>query len=199
MITLLIVGLIAMAGFFIARALRRKHIEYIQHERACTCPENEKSTRVCGLPTIRYFQMIDLTKPGGATRRGAPFDWHVFDKCGQGHVQQIKHGSKWFVWYKLWWRRLYDPEQFVLNESLFKDAALIEETVRGLHERIALFESECRLRNEKFTKGSVVVNAVLPRPGKGRLLSTRVHLTEASVAANHLRIPPVAGVRISEE
>ena len=131
---LFIISPFAFLAVLIVTFLRKLHIEKRREERRCTC----------GHETRRIYKMIHF--PFGQREtffcryyRSYILDVCTLDSCKK--IRVVRRGEEMiFNDYKLAWRHLTDPSQFVEDQHLFKDAGIIDSVAPTLAERIAQSE-----------------------------------------------------------
>ena len=114
---------------------RRRHVEQRAQERLCKCRKKDGS--VCGKKTIRHYQMI---VPARSRERAGKwtklFRSVTFDVCPDDHVKLIDAVLKRFLLTSLVWKHVRNPQQFIIDETLFQRAGLIDRVEPSLTDRM---------------------------------------------------------------
>ncbi len=121
--------------WLVVTILHRIHVEKRTQERLCKC--KNKDGTICGKTTVRRYQMI--IPPRSSERVGwwtKLFLTVIFDECAVGHVKLISSCNKRFTLPMLGWRHIYDPWQFIVDETLFHRTGLIDEVQSDLISRM---------------------------------------------------------------
>ena len=127
--------LFILATWLVIVILHRRHVERRTQERLCKC--KNRSGTVCGKPTVRRYQMIIPVRSSERVGLWTKlFRSVIFDECPDGHVKLMSAVNKRFTLITLGWRHIHDPQQFIIDETLFQRAGLIEQVQLDLISRM---------------------------------------------------------------